>query len=63
MTTRLIKLAAGRYQYAPGVVIEKRPAKRLGRNGFVLAGWAIVRDGREVDRFPTLAKAADRAGE
>lgn len=56
-TKNLIKLGAGRYQYAPGEVIEKRPAKRIGRNGFALAGWAVIKDGREVDRFSTLAKA------
>ncbi len=57
----LTKLAAGRYRHTNGSIIEKRPRKRIGRNGYVLAGWAIVVDGREVSRWSSLGVAAEKA--
>lgn len=58
----LAKIAAGRYQRADGVIIEKRGRERRGRTGFALPGWAILVDGREVNRWSTLARAAEEAG-
>jgi hypothetical protein len=61
MNPNLTKISAGRYQHTSGAIITRRSGSRLGRNGFVLAGWAILVDGREVNRWSTLARAAEEA--
>lgn len=59
--TALKNIGPSKYQHANGTVIERRPAKRLGRNGHAKAGWAVIRDGREVGRWGTLKRAAVEA--
>lgn len=61
-TKALAKVERGHYRHASGLEIKKSPAKRIGRNGFALAGWAILRGGREVGRWSTLERAAREAG-
>lgn len=58
----LTTIAKGKYQHPNGAIIERRPRTRLGRNGYALAGWAIVVDGRETGRWSTLERAAEEAG-
>lgn len=55
---KLTNIGPSKYQHANGTVIEKRPARRIGRNGHANAGWAIIREGREVTRYSTLKRAA-----
>lgn len=57
----LAKLSAGKYAHASGILIEKRPAQRSGRNGFRLAGWALIEAGREIAREATLTRANEQA--
>lgn len=59
--TKMTKISAGKYQHPSGAIIEKLPAKRIGRNGFALAGWAVIRNGREVSRWQTLKRATQEA--
>jgi hypothetical protein len=58
----LVKIEAGKYRHASGAVIEKRGRRTIGRNGYALPGWAILVDGREVNRWATLARAAEALG-
>lgn len=62
MTNKLVKISAGKYQHPNGLMIEKRGRERLGRTGYALAGWAIVQDGREINRWSTRDRAAEEAG-
>lgn len=41
----------------PKLEIAKRPRTTLGRNGYALAGWAVVIGGREIDRKATKRAA------
>lgn len=61
MSKGMKKIGPGRYQLANGIQIEKRAKERRGRTGFALAGWSIIRDGREIGRWSTLARAAEEA--
>lgn len=56
----LARTEDGKYRHPSGAVIERRPAVRLGRNGFAYAGWAVIVDGREINRWSTLALAAEK---
>lgn len=55
----LTKIEAGHYRHVSGADIIHRPARRLGRNGHVKAGWAVVVDNREVSRWSSRAVAAE----
>lgn len=59
----LDKLGTSRYYHVPtGAIIEKKGRERRGRHGFALPGWAILVNGREVNRWSTLTRAAEEAG-
>jgi hypothetical protein len=59
------RLEAGRYVFKvrvgePAHLFAVRSEReRRGRNGRAEAGWAVIHDGTELDRFPTLARATE----
>jgi hypothetical protein len=60
--TTMKKLATGIYQFSATVTIEKKGREKRGRLGYALPGWAIIVDGREINRWSTLARAEEEAG-